>query len=108
MDVTAPKITALGFLNPNCGKTPKYRVFDKDPTNTLWTKPDRVCILGISKIYTPQASMGSKAYKVHLKETYRDIPPRPFAPFDYLLCILVYVLLGIAWIPALAEWFVRR
>jgi hypothetical protein len=43
-----------------------------------------------------------------LKETYRDIPPRPFAPFDYLLCILVYVLLGIAWIPALAEWFVRR
>jgi hypothetical protein len=52
--------------------------------------------------------MGSKIYKVHLKETYRDVPPRPFAPLDYMLCILVYVLLAVAWIPAFAAKFVHH
>ena len=52
--------------------------------------------------------MGTKPYKVHLKESYRDIPPRPFTPFDYLLCLFAYLLLAIAWIPALAQWFLGR
>jgi hypothetical protein len=52
--------------------------------------------------------MGSKAYKVHLKETYRDVPPRPFTIFDYLLCVVAYLLLAVAWIPALAEWLLHR
>jgi hypothetical protein len=52
--------------------------------------------------------MGSKTYKVHLKETYRDDTPRPFALLDYMLCILVYVLLAVAWIPAFAARFVHR
>ncbi len=65
-------------------------------------------MLAISKTYTPQAPMGSKTYKVHLKESYRDIPPRPFTLLDYLLCTLVYVLLAVAWIPAFAVKFVHR
>jgi len=52
--------------------------------------------------------MGSKTYKVHLKESYRDIPAMPFTTVDYLLCALTYVLLAVAWIPAIAAWFVRR
>ncbi len=52
--------------------------------------------------------MGSKAYKVHLKETYRDIPPRPFTFFDYLLCVFVYLLLAVAWIPELAQLLLGR
>ncbi|HEY2819412.1 MAG TPA: hypothetical protein VGJ06_00115 [Candidatus Acidoferrum sp.] len=52
--------------------------------------------------------MGSKTYKVHLKESYRDIPAMPFTTVDYLLCALVYVLLAVAWIPVFAAWFVRR
>lgn len=65
-------------------------------------------MLAISKLCTPQAPMGNKAYKVHLKESYRDIPPRPFTPLDYMLCFLAYVLLAVAWIPALAARFVGR
>ena len=52
--------------------------------------------------------MGSKGYKVHLKESYRDIPAIPFTLADYLLCVLVYALLAVAWIPAFAAWFVPR
>ena len=52
--------------------------------------------------------MGSKTYKVHLKESYRDIPANPFTLTDYLLCALAYVLLAVAWIPAFAAWFLRR
>ena len=52
--------------------------------------------------------MGSKIYKVHLKDTYRDIPPRPFSLLDYMLCVLVYVLLAVAWIPAFAAKLVRH
>jgi hypothetical protein len=65
-------------------------------------------MLAISKAGTPQAPMGSKTYKVHLKDIYRDVPPRPFSLLDYLLCILVYVLLAVAWIPAFAAKFVHR
>jgi hypothetical protein len=63
-------------------------------------------MLANSKAGTPQAPMGSKIYKVHLKESYRDVTPRPFALLDYMLCILVYVLLAVAWIPAFAAKFV--
>jgi hypothetical protein len=52
--------------------------------------------------------MGTKPYKVHLKDSYRDIPAKPFTLADYLLCVLVYVLLAVAWIPAIAAWFVHR
>jgi hypothetical protein len=52
--------------------------------------------------------MGSKSYKIHLKESYREIPANPFTLVDYLLCGLVYLLLAVAWIPAVAAWFVRR
>lgn len=52
--------------------------------------------------------MGSKTYKVHLKESYRDIPAMPFTTVDYLLCALAYALLAVAWIPAFAAWFVHR
>ena len=52
--------------------------------------------------------MGSKTYKLHLKESYRDIPARPFTRADYLLCALAYLLLAVAWIPAIAAWFVHR
>lgn len=65
-------------------------------------------MLVISKAGTPQAHMGSKIYKVHLKDTYRDIPPRPFSLLDYMLCVLVYVLLAVAWIPAFAAKLVRH
>jgi hypothetical protein len=51
--------------------------------------------------------MGTKTYKVHLKESYRDIPAKPFTLLDYLLCALVYLLLAIAWIPAFAARFVH-
>jgi len=67
-----------------------------------------MCMLVISNLCTPQASMGSKPYKVHLKESYRDIPPRPFTLFDYVLCCFAYVLLAVAWIPALAQWLLGR
>ena len=52
--------------------------------------------------------MGTKPYKVHLKESYRDIPPRSFALFDYVLCFFAYLLLAVAWIPALAQWLLGR
>jgi hypothetical protein len=65
-------------------------------------------MLVISKLCTPQAPMGTKPYKVHLKDSYRDIPAKPFTLADYLLCVLVYVLLAVAWIPAIAAWFVHR
>jgi hypothetical protein len=52
--------------------------------------------------------MGSKSYKIHLKESYRDIPANPFTRVDYLLCALVYALLAVACIPAFAAWFLRR
>ncbi|HEX3118013.1 MAG TPA: hypothetical protein VHP80_02890 [Candidatus Acidoferrum sp.] len=52
--------------------------------------------------------MGSKPYKVHLKDSYRDVTPNPFTLADYLLCALAYVLLAIAWIPAFAAWFLHR
>jgi hypothetical protein len=52
--------------------------------------------------------MGSKTYKVHLKEPYREIPAKPFTLLDYLLCALAYLLLGVAWIPAIAGWFAHR
>ena len=64
-------------------------------------------MLVISKACTPRAPMGSKTYKVHLKETYRDIPARPFTLLDYLLCALVYLLLAVAWIPAFAARFLH-
>jgi hypothetical protein len=52
--------------------------------------------------------MGSKPYKVHLKESYRDIPANPFTLTDYLLCALVYALLAVAWLPSVAAWFAPR
>ena len=52
--------------------------------------------------------MGTKPYKVHLKEPYREIPANPFTLTDYLLCVLVYGLLAVAWIPEFAAWFLRR
>jgi hypothetical protein len=52
--------------------------------------------------------MGSKTYKIHLKESYRDIPAQPFTLVDYLLCVLVYLLLAVTCIPAFAAWFVHR
>jgi len=52
--------------------------------------------------------MGSKPYKVHLKDIYREIPATPFSLLDYLLCVLVYLLLAVAWIPAIATWIAHR
>ena len=52
--------------------------------------------------------MGSKTYKIHLKESYREIPAKPFTLVDYLLCVLVYVLLAVAWLPTFAAWLVHR
>jgi hypothetical protein len=34
--------------------------------------------------------------KSHLKDRYSDIPPIPFAAFDYLLCAVAFLLVGIA------------
>jgi hypothetical protein len=65
-------------------------------------------MLVISKVVLHRYPMGSKTYKIHLKETYRDIPAQPFTRVDYLLCALVYVLLAVAWIPAFAAWFLGR
>jgi hypothetical protein len=67
-----------------------------------------MCILVIARVVTHRYPMGSKSYKIHLKESYRDIPANPFTRTDYLLCALAYVLLAVAWIPAFAAWFVPR
>jgi hypothetical protein len=65
-------------------------------------------MLSTSKAQTPRAPMGSKTYKIHLKEPYREIPAKPFTSVDYLLCALVYALLAVAWIPAFAGWILGR
>ncbi len=60
-----------------------------------------------STVYT-RAFMNSKTYKPHLKDAYRDIPAVPFTALDYLLCLLAYILIAIAWSPSLAAMFSRR
>jgi len=34
--------------------------------------------------------------KPYLKDPYSDIPPMPFVALDYVLCAIVFVLIGIA------------
>lgn len=52
--------------------------------------------------------MNSKTYKAHLKDAYRDIPAKPFTVLDYVLCLLAYILIAIAWNPGLVAIFFRR
>jgi len=54
-----------------------------------------------------QTPMNSKTYKAHLKDAYREIPAKPFTGFDYVLCLLAYILIAIAWDPGLAALFLR-
>ena len=36
------------------------------------------------------------AKKRYLKDQYADFPPKPFAVLDYVLCAIVFFLIGIA------------
>jgi hypothetical protein len=52
--------------------------------------------------------MNSKTYKAHLKDAYREIPAKPFTVLDYVLCLLAYILIAIAWNSGLAAMFLHR
>jgi len=40
--------------------------------------------------------------KAYLKDPWADVTPKPFAPLDYLLCGVAFMLLAVASIPQLA------
>jgi hypothetical protein len=49
-----------------------------------------------SRTPTLRSFMGSTPKKWYLKEPYVDIQPMPFVALDYVLCAIVFLLIGIA------------
>ena len=48
--------------------------------------------------------MGSTPKKWYLKEPYADIRPMPFVAVDYVLCAIVFLLMGIAFNAQIANF----
>ena len=76
-------------------------------TISRWTCTTPLCMLYVF-VRVTQTPMNTKTYKVHLKDAYREITAKPFTGLDYLLCLLAYILIAIAWNPGLAAMFLRR
>ena len=45
---------------------------------------------------TPQESNGVMLKKWYLKDPYADVRPMPFVALDYVLCAILFLLVGIA------------
>ena len=48
--------------------------------------------------------MGSTPKKWYLKEPYEEIRPMPFVALDYVLCAIVFLLVGIAFNAQIANF----
>jgi hypothetical protein len=46
--------------------------------------------------------------KDYLRHPYADFVPKPFTGWDYVLCVVAFLLTGIAALPEIAAWIVRR
>lgn len=42
--------------------------------------------------------------KGYLKDPYADVPPMPFVALDYVLCTILFLLMGIASNPQIANF----
>jgi hypothetical protein len=43
----------------------------------------------------------------YLKDPYADLTPNPFSGWDYVLCIVAFFLIGIAFVPQIASFIIR-
>ena len=46
--------------------------------------------------------------KEYLKDPSTDLTPEPFTGLDYVLCVVAFFLIGIAFVPQIAAFIVGR